>query len=486
MKILFATSEVEPLVRAGGLAEVSFGLPRALRRLGDDVRLILPCYPQALKAVSGLEELTRLQIGETGDSVRILGGNIAGAGLPILLVDSPRHFERQGGPYASEDGDEWADNAQRFALFCRAVHTLVSTPGQAGWKPEIVHCHDWQTGLLPVLLSTTQEAPATLFTVHNLADQGLFSWEVFHQLRLAGELWNRHGLEHYGNFSFIKGGLAYADRINTVSPTYARDIQTDILGFGFDDVLRRNASRLSGILNGVDYELWDPQSDPHLPVNYGPDNLADKAASKAALQRWVDLDHSPHSVLLVHAGKLLPRRGSDLLLKLAPRLGEMDAQLLVMGRGDPLLEQAFSREACRHPGRVATIIGDDDALMHLLIAGGDILLIPSRFEPCGLGQLHALRYGTVPVAHRTGGLADTIEDAGTSAVPRSGSTGYCYEGSSADELINAVSRALHQYRHNPAQWRLLMRRGMDRDFSWRRSALRYQALYSEVCQMRRS
>jgi starch synthase len=327
--------------------------------------------------------------------------------------------------------------------------------------------------------------PATLFTIHNLAAQGLFSWQVFHNLALPRELWTRHGLEHYGNFSFIKGGLAFADRINTVSPTYAREIQTEVLGCGLEGVLRRHSERLTGILNGVDYAIWNPATDPHLSVNYDSDSLEDKVINKLALQRWVDLEESEQTVLLVHAGRLLVRRGSDQLLELVPRLQALNAQLMVLGRGERLLEDALSHAARRSPGRIATVIGNDDGLLHLMEGGGDLFLMPSRFEPCGLDQLHSLRYGTVPVAHRTGGLTDTVEDVGSQGLPVPGATGFCYEGSQTADLVSSVERALGLLRQDPEQWRAIQRNGMRRDFGWQRSATRYQLLYQEATQQLR-
>jgi starch synthase len=412
----------------------------------------------------------------------VLVGVIPSAKVPIYLIDYPRYFERGGGPYANSDGDEWADNAQRFALFCRAVTAIAGGEADLDWRVDLVHCNDWQTGLVPALLAAKDARPASLFTIHNLAAQGLFSWEVYHNLSLPRRLWTRHGLEHYGNFSFIKGGLAFADRLNTVSPTYAREIQTDVLGCGLESVLRRHSERLTGIVNGVDYEVWNPTTDPYLTAAYDITTLEHKVQNKLALQRRLDLDETPQSTMLVHAGRLLPRRGCDQLLELVSRLGTLDAQLVVMGQGDRLLEDALSHAARRGPGRMATVIGNDEALLHMMEAGADIFLIPSRFEPCGLDQLHSLRYGTIPVAHRTGGLTDTIDDVGTETLPAPGATGFCYEGSQATDLATAVERAIQLSREHPEQWQLVQRNGMSRDFGWTRSATRYQALYQEAQQ----
>ena len=482
MKVLFATSEVQPLIRSGGLAEVSWGLARALRDLGHDLRLILPGYPPALRSVKGLETVARINLLSAPEPVRLLLGTLPDSDIPIYLVDSPVHFAREGGPYANADGDEWADNAERFAAFCRIIAGLASAPGTDDWQPELVHCNDWQTGLVPALLAHEPAPPATLFTIHNLAAQGLFSWEVFHRLALPRPLWTRHGLEHYGNFSFVKGGLAFSDRINTVSPTYAREIQTEAQGCGLEDVLRRHSERLAGILNGVDYTLWNPDIDPHIPVRYNRDSIAGKQSDKSELQRRLDLPIDPEQMLFVHNGRLLERRGADLLLELVPELKRLNAQLVVMGQGDRALEQAWGNMARRHPDRTAVVIGNDEPLHHLMVAAADAMITPSRFEPCGLDPLHGMRYGAVPVVHETGGLADSVVDVGPDRVMVPNATGFCFEGILPSPMIEAIERACTVFRRTPRDWHLLVRNGMERDFSWPHSARRYEALYLEAIQ----
>jgi len=484
MRVLFATSEIEPLIRTGGLAEVSWGLPRALRERGHDVRVVLPNYPPVAAAVRDLVERARAQLIGAPAPVRFFAAHVSGSDLPLYLVDSPAHFAREGGPYANADGDSWTDNAERFALYCRAIVAMLDGTAVLGWQPQLVHCHDWQTGLVPALLCNQPRPPAVVFTIHNLSFQGQFSWDVFHHLQLPRPLWTRHGLEHYGNFSFIKGGLAFSERITTVSPTHAREIQTEAHGSGLEEVVRRHSERLAGILNGIDLAVWDPARDPHLAVNFERDQLADKAANKRALQAWLRLPETDSAPLLIHVGQLTRRRGSDLLLELLPRLLEREGalQLVVIGQGERAREDGWLQAASRYPRQVATVIGDDDPLLHLAKGGADLLLMPSRSEPCGLHQLHCLRYATLPLVHRTGGLADTVEDAGDGRSASPSATGFAYEGAQGAALLAAIERAVSMHRWAPERWRALMLNAMARDFGWARSAARYEALYREAMQ----
>lgn len=479
MRILFATSEVQPLAREGGLAEVSVSLPRALQELGHDVRLILPAYPSALKAARRPRPVSGpLAAGPDG---RLWSALLPESDVPVFLVEIPDLFERDGGLYTDADGDQWADNAQRFAAFCRL--TAAVALGRAGldWQPEVVHANDWQTGLIPALLHLRgRHAPGTLFTIHNLASQGLFSWDTFHRLGLPRPLWSRHGLEHYGNFSFIKGGLAFADRINTVSPTYAREIQDPELGCGMEHVLQRHSARLAGVLNGIDYRVWDPQRDPLIPSNYDARRLQNRVPNKRLLQARVGLPQRPDLPLLAYAGRLLPRRGCDLLLDLVPSLERLDCQLLILGHGDRGLEEAWRRAAAGRPSRLAVFTEGGESMQHLMAAGADLLLAPSRFEPCGLEQLHGQRYGQVPLGHRTGGLADSIRDPGDGPRQRAGVSGFLFDRMSLGSLLGCLEEALRVFRQEPARWTTLMRNGMGRDFSWTRSARSYTALYQEA------
>jgi starch synthase len=481
MRILFASSEIHPLMKTGGLADVSASLPVALKRLRHDLRLLMPAYPQALARAGKLESIATLTLpGFPDDPVTLLSGMLPGTRVPLILADAPRCFQRAGDPYRAMDGQDWQDNHLRFGLFARLIEHLALARTPLGWQPEVVHCHDWQTGLAPVMLSLHEARPVSVFTIHNLAYQGLFPRHAFDALNLPPDLWHYQGLEFHGQMSFIKGGIAYADHVTTVSPTYAREIRTQQLGNGLDGLLNHRAESLTGILNGVDYKEWDPARDRHIAANYGPEDLAGKASCKADLQDHFKLSGRGGVPLLGHVGRMVPQKGVDLLLKAAePLLAAGEVQLVVVGTGAPALEQAARRLAERHPGRMGVHIGYDEGLAHRVEAGADIFVMPSRFEPCGLNQMYSLRYGTVPVVRRTGGLADTVVDADPSSLEAGDATGICFDAALPEALADALARALALY-HEPALWRRLVRTSMAQDFSWARSAEAYAALYRDL------
>jgi starch synthase len=485
MKLLFVTSEVKPLVKTGGLGDVSSSLPIALRRLRQDVRIVLPAYRSACERIGELSEVARLSLG-LGHEVRILQGALPGTKLPVYLVDSPAHFDRAGDPYRASDGSDWQDNAMRFGLFCRAATAIALDEAGLDWRAQVVHCNDWQTGLVPVLLAGRATRPASIFTIHNLAYQGLFPSQALHDLGLGSRHWHPDGLEFYGNLSFIKGGLSYADRLSTVSPTYAREIQTVEFGCGLDGLLRHRAADLSGILNGIDTREWDPTRDTRIARRYGADSLSVKAENKRSLQRALGLDERPELPLLGHIGRLVDQKGADLILEALPPLLEQGrAQLAVLGSGEASLERELRALAARFPGRCGAHIGYDEGLAHAIEAGADLFLMPSRFEPCGLNQMYSLRYGTLPVARRTGGLADTIVDSDADSLRDGTATGFLFEAASAQALAETIEWALVLYR-DPPLWASLQERGMGLDFSWEKSARAYLALYREAIASLRS
>ncbi|HSH28318.1 MAG TPA: glycogen synthase GlgA, partial [Thiohalobacter sp.] len=396
--------------------------------------------------------------------------------LRVWLVDIPEYFDRPGNPYLGPDGQDWPDNAQRFHAFARTVVELALDRAGLDWQPDLVHCNDWQTGLVPALLSLEPTRPATVFTLHNLAYQGLFPWETFRDLGLPGHWWSLHALEFHGQLAFIKGGLVFADWITTVSPTYAREIQTPAFGGGLEGLLRVRADRLRGILNGVDYRIWNPAQDPHLPQPYHSRSLAGKAVNKAQLQREFGLPRQPQAPLLAHIGRLVEQKGVDLLLACLPRLLASGAQLVLLGSGQPQLEADLRALRDRYPDRVGLRLDYDEALAHRIEAGADIFVMPSRFEPCGLNQLYSLRYGTVPVVRRTGGLADTVIDADATTLAAGTATGFVFADPTATALEAALRQALALYRQ-PRVWKQLIRTAMRQDFSWKRSAAQYLELY---------
>lgn len=477
-KILFASSEAAPLIKTGGLADVAGSLPLALQALGHDVRLILPAYPDVLAHATKIRPISELNLGHIPEGVRILKAEMPASGLPLYLVDAPVYFNRPGNPYHDHAGKPYPDNPQRFALFCRAI--VVQALGQVdAWQPDLVHCNDWQTGLVAPLLADEWQRPATVFTIHNLAYQGVYDRAVFDQLALPEYLWQHDGLEFYGKMSFIKGGIAFSDAVTTVSPTYAKEICEPHLGYGMDGLLRHRADRLFGILNGIDTEVWNPRTDPLIPGHYHPGDLSGKRDDKRALQEAFGLPERDDKVILGHIGRLVEQKGVDLIIEALPRLiAEPDTQLVVLGSGDPLLENALRGIAEQYPDRVGIHIGYNEPLAHLLEAGSDCFLMPSRFEPCGLNQMYSLRYGTVPIVHKTGGLADTVIDADTRRIVKGDANGFVFEHPTPEGLWWALERALAYHRRPPMWWEKLMLAGMRQDFSWSTSAAKYLDVYA--------
>jgi len=449
MRVLFATPECTPLVKAGGLGDVSGALPPALRALGVQVRVLLPGYPEVLQKAGPLAEVERFS--ELGFDCRILGGG------DLLVLDCPALYQRSGGPYQDPGGQDWPDNPLRFGVLSRVAARL---PGY-----DVLHCNDWPTALAPVLART----PA-LLTIHNLAFQGNFERAWLDRLGIGQEHFAMDRLEFHGRISFLKGGLVYAKALTTVSPTYAREIQTAEFGCGLEGLLRERQGALTGILNGIDTVEWDPAGDPHLPQRYDAQSLEKKALNKQALQRKLNLEVRADIPLLGFVGRATQQKGVDLIAGAINELAALPAQFALLGKGERELEGALSAAAGRHPGRVAMASAFDEGLAHLIEAGSDLFLMPSRFEPCGLNQMYSQRYGTPPVARATGGLADTIVD---------GETGFLFERAESAALATAVRRALAVWRE-PGRWKEMQGAGMRRDFSWAAAARRYADLYSRL------
>ena len=486
LPVLHAVAEIRPWVKTGGLGDVASALPPALAREGAEVRLVLPGFSAFLDAFSGISDLTRLQAPFLSERVRIALARIPGRDVHAYLVDCPAFYDRPGGPYEDASGHGFADNHRRFALFAYAAAELARGADPA-WRPQILHAHDWHAALAPAYLALKPSAEpraATLFTVHNLAYQGLFPASIFPELHLPPESFAVEGVEFFGQVSFLKAGLLYADRLSTVSPTYAREIQTSAFGAGLEGLLKKRGAVLCGILNGLDPAIWDPRSDPVLPRHYGVEEAeSGKRAAKRALERRFGLEGGKGAPLFGAVGRLIAQKGFDLLLEALPRLVAEGANLVLLGTGRPDLEAGFRAAAHSFKGRVGVEIGFDEPLSHLVIAGSDILLMPSRFEPCGLTQLYALRYGTLPLARRVGGLADSIIDAAAEALARGEATGFLFEGEDETALAAATLRALDLFRDRES-WRKMMRRAMTRDFTWAQSARRYLELYRSLLAQR--
>lgn len=480
MRVLFAASEAHPLIKTGGLADVVGSLPPALKRLRNDIRIIIPAYPAAVAAARKLSHLTSFEVPGFKQPVSLLEGTLPGTRVKLYLVDAPLYFNRAGDPYRGPDGRDWQDNHLRFGLFCRTLVKICLNQAGLDWKPQILHCNDWQTGLAPALLSQHVERPATVFTIHNLAYKGLFPAHAAADLILPPEFMRIDGLEFHGQIAFIKGGLVFADRLTTVSPTYAQEIRTAQFGQGLDGLLNARASDLIGILNGADYRHWDPATDRCLAVNYDAENLSGKAACKQALQEHMGLKADPDIPLLAHIGRMVEQKGTDLILAACdPLLAQGRIQLVVLGSGDRFLESHAASLAARYPGAMGVRIGYDEALAHQIEAGADMFLMPSRFEPCGLNQIYSLRYGTPPVVRRTGGLADTVIDATPENLADGSATGISFHAPAEWALIEAIHRALELF-SNRAAWTRLVRKGMTQQFDWERSAAAYHKLYKEL------
>lgn len=480
MKILFASSEAQPLIKTGGLADVSGALPAAIRRLHHDARLVIPAYPLALERARNLEQVAELQVAGASAPVAVLLGKLPNATLPVYLIDSPLHFFRAGDPYRSSNGQDWPDNAHRFAVFSRAVAMLGAGEAGLDWTPNIVHCNDWQTGLVPALLSLRSERPGSVFTIHNLAYQGLFPSALLQELELPQSLWSSDGLEFYGMLSFIKGGIAYADRLTTVSPSYAAEIRTAAFGYGLEGILDYRFDVLSGILNGIDAKVWDPETDRYLAQHYSRADLAGKWLNKQVLQETLGLERRDDVPLLGHIGRMVEQKGVDLLFEACDSLlGEQVLQLALLGSGEPRFEAAARALATKYPDQCAVRLGYDEALAHQIEAGADIFLMPSRFEPCGLNQMYSLRYGTVPIVRRTGGLIDTVVDTNDATLGNDTATGFVFDAATPMALRGAIERALAAF-HATDVWSRLVHRAMEQDFSWEHSARQYIALYRDL------
>jgi starch synthase len=475
MRVLFATSECEPWVKTGGLADVAGALTAQLRAEGVDVRVVMPAYRSSgawpdpvaprvpVAAMAGLPEAALVE-------ARLPGG------VPAYLVDCPPLYGREGNPYVDAQGRDWPDNAQRFALLSRVAALLASEASPLDWQPDVLHANDWQTAASAAVVHfDAGRRVRTLVTIHNLAFQGVFDGNLASLLGLPARAFGIDGVEFYGRTSYLKAGLVFADRLSTVSPTYAREIQRAPLGFGLEGVLAKRAGRLVGILNGIDTGRWDPSHDPSIAARYGQQSLDRKARNKAALQQAFGLEIRPDVPLLGMVSRLTTQKGADLVATIAPRIASR-AQVAILGSGDRAIESALLNAAALHARAIGVSLGFDDPLAHRIEAGADAFLMPSRFEPCGLNQMYSQRYGTPPIAHATGGLCDTIVDATPEAIAMGRATGFLFDEPTESALEHAIDRALASHARTRT-WRKLQRAGMAQAFGWSERARDYVALY---------
>jgi starch synthase len=481
MNILFATPECAPYVKTGGLGDVSAALPPTLAALGHDVRLLVPAY-RDMKVDGEVGPGVDLPAYSQWPAAQLLPVKVA-SGVTLLLLACPELYQRPGGPYVDASGRDYHDNAMRFGMLSRVAALLgtVHSPLD-GWIADVVHANDWPCGMAPLylaharLLAPQQKTAASVMTIHNLAFQGVFPLASADVFGVPYHWRGVEGVEFWGQLSMLKAGLQFADAITTVSPTYAREIQTPAHGVGFDGILRARASRLRGILNGIDARQWNPAHDPLLPCRFSAADLQGKAACKAALQARVGLPAERTAMVLAMVSRLTPQKGVDLVLGALPRILSSGAQLVVLGSGEPALQQALRDAAQRYPKQVSVTLAFDEGLAHLIEAGADAFLMPSRFEPCGLNQMYSQAYGTPPIVAPVGGLLDSVTDA--SADPAHG-TGFIMTGCDAAGLDDALGRAMRLWRE-PGRWRKVQANGMARHFGWEDSALQYLEVYQRA------
>ena len=473
--VLSVASEAYPLIKTGGLADVTGALPGALSRHGVTMRTLLPGYPAVMGAFED-GQVVHDYADFFGGPAQLMTGRAGG--LNIIALNAPHLYARAGNPYLGPDRKDWPDNWKRFAALSFAAYE-IGGGAVSEFQPQILHCHDWQTGLVPAYVRFNAPTPVkTILTVHNIAFQGLFGFEIFNALRLDFRAAQENAVEFYGLINFLKAGLTTADQLTTVSPTYATEIKTPAYGMGLEGLLATRADDLTGITNGIDDIEWDPRTDKSLHTTYGHHSTEDRHANRRALEMRFEIDDSPAPLFSV-VSRLTTQKGLDMLVALVDDLVALGGKLIVLGSGDAEIENGFAGAALRHPGKVGFVRGYDEQLSHLVQGGADIMMVPSRFEPCGLTQLYGLRYGCVPLVSRVGGLADTVIDANEAAIEAGAATGIVFAPAEPWALREAIRRAVDLHAR-PKVWRKMQRRGMKSDVSWDPSAEKYAKLYKKL------
>ncbi len=487
MRILFVTPEAFPLIKTGGLADVSGALPAALKKLGHDVRILIPGYPDVLrKSINSSFLCTLSNIPNVG-TVDIIIGEMPDTGVTVMAIQSDGLYARANSPYGDKNGKDWDDNALRFGILSFVAALLSSEDGPIkDWTPDLVHCNDWQTGLAPAYMHFMHhnrpkiKQAKSIFSMHNMAFQGCFAPEWMAPLNLPAESFQIEGLEYYSQLSFLKAGIFYSDGLSTVSPTYAKEIQTDEYGFGLQGLLAKRGHEIYGILNGLDTEEWDPASDHYLEYHYDDKKLAGKAKVKNALLAKLGLPIHPKTPLLGVVSRLTHQKGLDMLLECAEILIQHhNCQLAILGNGEKSFEQGFQHLAETFPEQVSTTIGYNEELSHQMMAGSDIFIMPSRFEPCGLNQMYGLRYGTPPVVSNTGGLADSVVDTNEETLGNKTATGFVMPEVNTYQLLATTARAINSF-HDARTWKKIQKNGMSKNLDWSNSAQRYIEMYEEI------
>ena len=476
-KILYISSEAYPLIKTGGLADVAGSLPPTLLKNNQNVRLLIPAYPDVKKKLVKKKIIATTSYYNLPTS--IIESRLPGTNVVVWAVDCPSAFERPGGPYTNQHGEPWDDNALRFAIFCRVAVDIAIDKLKIDWQPDLVHCNDWQSGLIPALLSLYKNRPATVFTIHNLAYQGVFDYQTFVDLQLPDELWSMDGLEFYNQLSFIKGGLVFADKITTVSPQYAKEILQPEFGYGLNELLQYRKNDLSGILNGIDGKFWNPGTDKFLTQKYNKRSLNKKSDNKISLQKELDLTIDKSIPMIGMISRLVEQKGLEIILESLTHLSQLPCQLVFLGTGEIHYESQLKQWAQKHPDKINVVIGYNESLAHQIEASSDIYLMPSTFEPCGLNQLYSLAYGTIPIVNHVGGLADTVVNSTQKNIKNGTANGFVLKQYSATALTHAVEYALSLYQDNNT-WRQLQINAMSNDYSWQVSAEHYISLYDAI------
>lgn len=474
MKILFVVSELAPWVKTGGLGDVAQGLPQALSRLGHDVRILLPAYGSVLAKPIKTRKVSKFKDATSPIPYQLLSAEYGE--IKVWLIDTPGFKSLEHNPYHNQWGDRHHGCAEHFNLLSRVAAVIAG--GQAGmrWRPELVHCNDWQSALAPVWMLLKRINVASLFTIHNLHYHGLFPAQTLKKLGLPWWLMHADALEYYGEMSFIKGGLVFADKINTVSPTYAKEICTTSYGQGLDGLLQHRQQDIVGILNGIDTDIWDPKQDPHICAPYSAKDTGGKQKCKSALQTEFSLPMNANGPLLGVIARLVPQKGIDLIINALPEIFSLGAQVVILGSGEHHFEQQLKHLAQENGTQMAVHIGFDEALAHRIEAGSDLFLMPSRFEPCGLNQMYSMCYGTLPIVSASGGLIDSVTDINSKSLKNGKGTGFVLNALTSTDLHQRVAEAIELY-HQRESWKQLVSKVMKQDFSWQTAAQQYEKLY---------
>lgn len=487
INILFVSSEVDPFAKTGGLADVSSTLPKAIKELGHEIRIMMPRYRFISERKFRLHDIIRLkeipvQVGRVTHAANVKSSFITNQKdkIQVYFLDNEHYFGRDGLYQNPKGKEDYKDNDERFIFFCRGV---LETLKRLGWQPDIIHCNDWQTGLIPAYLKTVYANDPffknikTIFTIHNMAYQGAFPAESFQKSGLPPQTFNHDGVEAFGKFNFLKTALYYANVITTVSEKYAEEICTsEVLSVGLNGLLLHRRKDLFGILNGIDYSTWNPLTDPHIYRKYDVKSLEAKVDNKVALLKRFHLPYKEKTPVIGAISRLVDQKGFELVLEVLDEMMKLDVQFILLGSGDKHLEKQFEEAQKKYADQMGIYFGLDEELAHLIEAGSDIFLMPSKYEPCGLNQMYSMRYGTIPVVRATGGLDDTVEDCSNNGK----GTGFKFEKYDAKELLKAIQRAVKMYQQHPEDWKKLMRNGMTKDFSWEHSAKKYVQLYKEL------